>query len=174
VKRIGLLVGFWMLCAAVQAPGRALEILDEETSRDSGALDLYCNGNKLARRYIRKHLRLDLAPPGLARILYHVGFFPAGPLGWQEPWNAYRFELVADQMRRLIRRKRLRPKQRPGPKAEYRKLISQAMRSREAQRLQHIEDLLAYVERKAGEKGITLPKRKQTIIAEIQKRHVRN
>ena len=172
MRRISVLDGFWMICAAVQVPGRALEILDKETSSEDGALDLYLNGKKLPRHRIRKQLLLDSIPPGLARIVGHVGFLPAaGLLGWAQPWDAHKFELDEDQARKLIRRKKLKPKQRRGPKALYRtKLIPQVRRSREYQRLETDKERVALIRRKVAE----LPKQDRTIRLAIQRDPVRN
>jgi hypothetical protein len=142
-----------MLVAVVQAPGRALQILNEETGDEDGVLDVWCNGNPVPRDYIRQNLCVAFIPTDTLIIKY-VDFWPAGPGCWGP---AFKFELDTNQVRKLIRRKRLRPKRRRGPRAEYReKLIPQVMRQ------------------KAGEKGFTLPKRKQTILKEIQKHRARN
>ena len=173
MSRVPPSIAFWMLCAAVQASGTALQILNKETSDEDGALDVWCNDKLVARHYIRANLCVAF----VFNTFGYVNFWPAGPGTWgnNPPWHAFKFELDADQVRKLIRRKRLRPKKRRGPRAKWReKLIPQVMRSREAKRLETNEDLFALVVRKAGERGFTLPKDKRPILKEIQKHRARN
>jgi hypothetical protein len=166
VKLIPFLVGFWMLCAAVRSPGRALEILEEETGSEDGALEMWCNGKKLSRLYIRNNLRFGFISAGL--IVGYAGVLPAR--AWAEPYGKYRYELDFDQMRRLIKRKKLKPKKRPGPKAKWRKSIPQVMRSREYQRLETDKERVALIRRRVAE----LPKQDRTIRLAIQRGPVRN
>lgn len=174
MSRIPPSIAFWMLCAAVQESGRALQILNEETGNEDGTLDVWCNGERVQRHYIRANLCVAFIPTDTLIIKY-VDFWPAGPGAWGGSWHAFKFELDTNQIQTLIRRKRLRPKKRRGPKAKWReKLIPQVMRSKEAQRLEEIDDLYALVVRKAGEKGFILPQRKQTILKEIQNHRMRN
>jgi hypothetical protein len=63
---------------------------------ERGTLDLWCNGQKMERYNIRRRLRL-----GKLTICV-VTFLPVGPLGWEKPLDAYRFELDADQVAALI------------------------------------------------------------------------
>ena len=96
-------------------PGRAQQLLDEETSRDDGALDLWLNGQKLERYYIRKRLSLEKFPN---RIISFVTFLPADHVGWEKPLSAYRFELNSDQVEALIARLQVNPKRRGRPPKE--------------------------------------------------------
>jgi hypothetical protein len=115
-----------MLCAA----GRAQQIIDEETSREGGALNLWLNGRKMERYDIRKGLSLVRIPPDWPRPSYavrvvhgvevtlppdferrrarkHDGgisvvtFLPIRG-AWEKPLYEYKFELDAEQVRTLV------------------------------------------------------------------------
>jgi hypothetical protein len=97
VPRIPFDAGFQMLLATGLTPDAAIDALDDETKRTAGKLDLWCNGNKLPRHYIRQSLRIVLdRARGTAKI------HPAGPLGWQQRIESYVFELDDEQMKTLI------------------------------------------------------------------------
>lgn len=139
MSRILVSVGFWILVAAGLTPGRAQQILDEETSRDDGALDLWCNGQKLGRYNIRKRLNLEKFPN---RIISFVTFLPADHIGWEKPLYAYRFELDADQVEAV--RLQVKPKRRGRPPKEVdAAAIKAAKERRRAEKKPHTQAKLA-------------------------------
>ena len=168
--RVSVSVGVFLLAGGAGLTGLdAIEALNDELERNRGTLQLWMDGIVVPRSLFRQSMRISRYA--------HTPYFAAIVLPRHGAWQTYpRFELDLEQITKLIAKlKKLRPKKRPGPRAEYRdKLIPQVMRSREAQRLETDDDLLALVIRKAREKGFTLPKDKRPILAEIQKHRVRN
>ena len=78
VPRVPFDAGFQMLLAAGLTPDAAIDALDDETKRTDGKLDLWCNGNRLPRHYIRQSLRFRHNRTS-AEII------PLTGVGWEKP-----------------------------------------------------------------------------------------
>jgi hypothetical protein len=94
MPRVPLDVGLQMLVAVGLEPDTAIAVLDDETKRTDGKLDLWCNGNRLQRLYVRQHLHFS-------RDGKSVRINPVG-IGWKKPPAAYVFELDAAQIKAVI------------------------------------------------------------------------
>jgi hypothetical protein len=78
------------------SPDDAVVILNEQTRRADGKLDLWCNGNPLPRNYIRQALRFELGENNEIVVIGKVGVG-----GWERVDHRFRFELDADQVEAL-------------------------------------------------------------------------
>jgi hypothetical protein len=97
VTRLAGDAGFQMLLRAGLAPDAAIDVLDDETKRADGELDLWCNGNQLPRHYIRQCLRFS--HNGKSMEINPVG------VGWEKPPDSYVFEFDAGQVQVLIEKR---------------------------------------------------------------------
>jgi hypothetical protein len=96
VPRILFDTGFQVLLAAGRTPDKAIGVLDDETKREDGKLDLWCNGNQLPRHFVRQCLHFS-HNGGTSAVIGPVG------VGWETKDRfdrpvVYVFELDADQL----------------------------------------------------------------------------
>jgi hypothetical protein len=96
VSRIGLKNAFRRLVEkAGLTPDAAVAVIDQQTKRSDGKLDLYCNGKLPPRSYIRQFLRFELGDNGIV-VIGQIG------AGWGRADNIFKFKLDADQVEALI------------------------------------------------------------------------